>query len=426
MKFRHVLAGALALALMAAAPLHAQVNSGTSPLTGKKGGTNNAFMQFAGPATSLKTFTLPNASGTVGVLNAIATWTATQSFADGTVVLLGSGSGSSTLKAPATGGGTATLFPGTDTIVGRNTTDTLANKSLTAPVITGAMTYGGVLLSAAVTGTGPMVLGISPSVSGLTVTGSLTATGLVGVSALAAGTQDTMLGYFGSTAASALAIANCTSANIYSTTTHSWSCNTLAGSGNVSTTGTPASGQVAQFTNATTIQGVPISSFIAGSAGITVTNTLPTVTLSLSLASAVLNGSPANPASGAGVPVTMMGLGVTTCRFAPVVSSRVEFTIEGSTSNNTGGSSSILNIRYANNAVTAAPANTAAAVGTQLLGNSISFVGSGATNPSFGFHLSGIATGLTVGATYWFDIALSASANTATISNLACTAKEVL
>lgn len=123
--------GALALGVVIASVVAAfgQVSPGTSPLSGPKGGTNNAFMQFTGPATSIKTYTLPNASGTIGVLNAIATWTAAQSHADGTLILLGSSSGSSTLKAPATGGGTATLFAGTDTIVGRASTDTLTNKT---------------------------------------------------------------------------------------------------------------------------------------------------------------------------------------------------------------------------------------------------------------------------------------------------------
>jgi hypothetical protein len=75
------LRGILALALMlVCAPALAQVNPGTSPLTGPKGGTNNAFMQFTGPATSLKTFTLPNVSGTVAVLNQIQVWTALQTF----------------------------------------------------------------------------------------------------------------------------------------------------------------------------------------------------------------------------------------------------------------------------------------------------------------------------------------------------------
>lgn len=48
-----------------------------------------------------------------------------------------------------------------------------------------AITYGGVTLSNSVTGTGSMVLGTSPSISGLTVTGSFTAAGLVTNAALA-------------------------------------------------------------------------------------------------------------------------------------------------------------------------------------------------------------------------------------------------
>jgi len=65
----------LALALICAGPAFAQVTPGTSPLTGAKGGTNNAFMQFTGPATSLKTFTLPNASDTIATLAATQTLT---------------------------------------------------------------------------------------------------------------------------------------------------------------------------------------------------------------------------------------------------------------------------------------------------------------------------------------------------------------
>ncbi len=45
--------------------------SGTLP--GANGGTNNAFMAFTGPATSLKTFTLPNATSTILTDNAAVT-----------------------------------------------------------------------------------------------------------------------------------------------------------------------------------------------------------------------------------------------------------------------------------------------------------------------------------------------------------------
>jgi hypothetical protein len=124
------LARLLALALLFMGTLaHAQETHGTSPLTGAKGGTNNAFMQFTGPASSLKTYTLPNSSDTIATLAAIQTWTGAKSFTDGTLILLGSSSGSSTLKAPATGGGTATFFPGSDTIVGLAATQTLTNKT---------------------------------------------------------------------------------------------------------------------------------------------------------------------------------------------------------------------------------------------------------------------------------------------------------
>src|SRR5882757_526109 len=74
---RGIVAG---LALACSVSAFAQTNQGTSPLTGPKGGTNNAFMQFAGPATSLKTYTLPNTTGTIALLGQIQTWSAAQAF----------------------------------------------------------------------------------------------------------------------------------------------------------------------------------------------------------------------------------------------------------------------------------------------------------------------------------------------------------
>jgi len=80
MKLRGILALMLALAGSSAL---AQVQPGTSPLSGPKGGTNNAFMQFSGPATSLKTYTLPNVTGTLAMLSQIQTWTGAQTFSGG-------------------------------------------------------------------------------------------------------------------------------------------------------------------------------------------------------------------------------------------------------------------------------------------------------------------------------------------------------
>jgi hypothetical protein len=86
---------------------------GTSILAGANGGTNNAFMQFTGPAASLKTYALPNVSDTIAVLGQIQTWTGQQTFA-GTV--------------NSTGGfqfnGNAMTFPGSaGTLAALNITD---------------------------------------------------------------------------------------------------------------------------------------------------------------------------------------------------------------------------------------------------------------------------------------------------------------
>lgn len=93
------------------------------------GGTGNAFFSVSGPATSIKTYTFPNVNSTMAALATIQTWTAAQSFTDGDLVLLGSSSGSVTLHAPATGGVSATFFPGADTVAGLAATQTLTNKT---------------------------------------------------------------------------------------------------------------------------------------------------------------------------------------------------------------------------------------------------------------------------------------------------------
>jgi hypothetical protein len=64
---------------------------------------------------------------------------------------------------------------------------------------------------------------------------------------LPTGTQDTILGYFGSTTASALAINNCSNALTYSTSTHAFGCNVTAGTGtvtNVATAGLATGGPI--------------------------------------------------------------------------------------------------------------------------------------------------------------------------------------
>lgn len=84
--------------------------------------------------------------------------------------------------------------------------------------------------------------------AGLSSTGMIKRTGAGTCSAgalaladIATGTQDTVIGYFGSTTASALAIANCSNALTYSTATHTFGCNTTAGTGTVTSVGLASS-----------------------------------------------------------------------------------------------------------------------------------------------------------------------------------------
>jgi hypothetical protein len=57
--------------------------------------------------------------------------------------------------------------------------------------------------------------------------------GVIALADIATGTQDTNLGYWGTTALSAIAMPNCSNSLTYSTSTHTFGCNTSAGTGTV-------------------------------------------------------------------------------------------------------------------------------------------------------------------------------------------------
>jgi len=71
-------------------------------------------------------------------VNATSAWTSSEHIAAAAgknLLLNGSTSGTTTISASATASGTLTLPAATDTLVGRATTDTLTNKTLTSPII---------------------------------------------------------------------------------------------------------------------------------------------------------------------------------------------------------------------------------------------------------------------------------------------------
>lgn len=142
-----------------------------------------------------------------------------------------------------------------------------------------------------------------------------------------------------------------------------------------------------------------------------------------STSNAVLNATPANPTATASTTLVMMGLGVATCRITPVNSTRLQFTVTGQMSNTTAGDGAKAQLCFGTGA---GPANGAAATGTTLGGTPGFNAVAGGVNSAAPFTVTGIATGLTIGTTYWFDVQLAAViGGTASITALGATANEI-
>jgi hypothetical protein len=100
--------------------------------------------------------------------------------------------------------------------------------ALTDETGTGAAYFVGGALGTPVSGTATNLTGL-PLTTGIT--------GNLPLANLATGVSDTVLGYWGTTSAGALAIGNCANALTYSTSTHSFGCNSTAGTGTVTSVG---------------------------------------------------------------------------------------------------------------------------------------------------------------------------------------------
>lgn len=241
MKFRSVLA--LALALATASPASAQETRGTSPLSGPKGGTNNAFMQFTGPTSTIKTYALPNASDTIVTIAAAQTL-ANKTLTSPTLVtpILGVATGTSLALGGATIGGNALGVAGSSAFsstsasalsIGANgvtnpalSVDASTASSATGVLVKSAAAGAGAALSVTSSGTndalninakgtggiqigntssGAIGIGggggnVATGSGGLTVNGPFTATGLVTFPAFASSALATAAQYIAANA----------------------------------------------------------------------------------------------------------------------------------------------------------------------------------------------------------------------------------
>jgi hypothetical protein len=119
--------------------------------------------------------------------------------------------------------------------------------------------------------------------------------------------------------------------------------------------------------------------------------------------------SPADPTATASLTQVMMGFGLaaTPVQITPAATGNVLILVAASVGNTVASDGANTQLRYANIASIAAPANAAAVVGTAL--GSVKHMLNGAASGFQGVSMAHMAIGLTVGATYWIDIALNAT-----------------
>jgi hypothetical protein len=139
--------------------------------------SGNAVVFITGLAADLSSDTA-NTANTLVLRNGSGNFSAGAATLS-SAVMSGSTSGSTTVQATATASGTLTLPAATDTLVGKATSDVFTNKTFDTAGAGNVFRINGTTVSA-VTGSGSAVLATSPSISGLTVTGTLTAGGGVG------------------------------------------------------------------------------------------------------------------------------------------------------------------------------------------------------------------------------------------------------
>jgi hypothetical protein len=249
---------------------------------------------------------------------------------------------------------------------------------------------------------------------------------------LPSGSSDTVLGYWGLSSVGALAINNCTGALTYSTSTHTFGCNTTAGTGTVTNVATGTGLTGGPCTTTCTIALVtPVSPANGGSGvaspaahtlpineGSSAQNNTGTGTAGQPLISGGSGADPsfqtsatlqASPSSfSVGTTLEMAGFG-NSCKLTPVYSGRVRVNFFGYVGTSGANSNDSYSIRYGTG--TPPSANATGSPGT-LLGIAITtFKEAGENMPVVD---GGIVTGLTPGTQFWADLNMQTSTGTDT------------
>jgi hypothetical protein len=384
--------------------------------------------------------TFPATSATIARTDAGQTFTGTQAFGaltatslNGNVLTAGTGvltiAAAKTLTASnsltlAGTDGTVMTFPATSATLAR----TDAANTFTGTQTVGALTATTINGNTVTAGTGVLTIAAAKT---LTVSNSLALAGTDGTTQTFPATSGTVV-----TSASVNAVTNAMRAQMAAYTLKGNATAALANEADIDVTAltlksAPVSADIVLIQDSaasnafkrTTVGALSSAGSVASIAGNTGAFTLAKgVTnvgnvIELSLTNATFDASPTNPTGTVSTTGVMMGMG-SACQITPVYSGRVKVTFTGSLQNNgpSGGVATAIG-RFADNAVTAAPANAASPAGT-VFGNPGGILGSGGTTLAVPYAITAIVTGLTVGHLYWFDQELATNVGTNSVDIL--------
>lgn len=177
----------------------------------------------------------------------------------------------------------------------------------------------------------------------------------------------------------------------------------------------PNAGTTGVTLNAATDGTLRVGTFSDGALGTILAN---------SYSLALTTATPADQTGNATATLKMNGLGAAgaPCTITPTSTGRVIFTITGDIGNATTGDGVSLKLVYGTGA---APANAAAATGTQIGASRATWVAlTGMLTVPWAITAS--ATGLAVATAVWYDLQIAdVTGGTATIKNVTCTANEI-